>query len=113
MKAVVVLLLCLGITFGFEVPHNRTKRFLVFPPGSATGVLIALAIPLDLPHRAVFVSYNFESNYSPPVLASDYTQSIIQKVSFRRKESKNSQLRGVSRSLLISKTNFWKCNLNI
>ncbi|XP_059621824.1 uncharacterized protein LOC132265262 [Phlebotomus argentipes] len=49
---------------------SRDKRFL-FPQGSDIGVLVAIAVPLDLPHRSVFVSYNFETNYSPPTMASD------------------------------------------
>ncbi|XP_055678117.1 uncharacterized protein LOC129786890 [Lutzomyia longipalpis] len=51
--------------------HEREKRFLAFPINSATGVLVALAIPLIIPHRNVFVSYNFEANYNMPTMASD------------------------------------------
>lgn len=83
------IILIFGVFFSIEAlmhdDHhqeslNRTKRYLlVFPPNSATGVLIALAIPLDLPHRAVFVSYNFETNFNPPQKTTDYTQGILQK----------------------------------
>ncbi|GAB0088585.1 uncharacterized protein DMENIID0001_030420 [Sergentomyia squamirostris] len=48
----------------------RTKRF-IFPPGADVGVLVAIAIPLDIPNRSVFVSYNFEANFPPPTSASD------------------------------------------
>uniref|UniRef100_A0A1B0CF02 Secreted protein n=1 Tax=Lutzomyia longipalpis TaxID=7200 RepID=A0A1B0CF02_LUTLO len=51
--------------------HEREKRFLAFPINSATGVLVALAIPLIIPNRNVFVSYNFEANYNMPTMASD------------------------------------------
>uniref|UniRef100_T1H0J9 Uncharacterized protein n=1 Tax=Megaselia scalaris TaxID=36166 RepID=T1H0J9_MEGSC len=35
-----------------------------FPASSTAGTFVALAIPLDLPHRNVYVSYNFEANYN-------------------------------------------------
>ncbi|XP_019890267.1 uncharacterized protein LOC101890812 [Musca domestica] len=37
-----------------------------FPSNSAYGIFAALAVPLDLPHRNVFISYNFEANYNLP-----------------------------------------------
>uniref|UniRef100_A0A1B0CF04 Putative secreted protein n=1 Tax=Lutzomyia longipalpis TaxID=7200 RepID=A0A1B0CF04_LUTLO len=49
---------------------SREKR-LIYPVGADVGVLVAIAVPLDLPQRSVFVSYNFEANYPPPTLASD------------------------------------------
>lgn len=33
---------------------------------SSQQVFAALAVPLELPHRNVFVSYNFEANYNSP-----------------------------------------------
>ncbi|XP_059621788.1 uncharacterized protein LOC132265227 [Phlebotomus argentipes] len=53
-----------------KVP-GREKRWLAFPYNSATGVLVAIAVPLIIPHRNVFVSYNFEANYNMPTVASD------------------------------------------
>ncbi|XP_055706866.1 uncharacterized protein LOC129803954 [Phlebotomus papatasi] len=50
---------------------GRVKRVVAYPTNSATGILVAIAIPLDLPHRNVFVSYNFEANYNMPTRASD------------------------------------------
>uniref|UniRef100_A0A1B0D6N6 Uncharacterized protein n=1 Tax=Phlebotomus papatasi TaxID=29031 RepID=A0A1B0D6N6_PHLPP len=52
---------------------EREKRFLLYPDSitSDVGVLVAIAIPLDLPHRSVFVSYNFEANYPPPRTVAD------------------------------------------
>ncbi|XP_034478763.1 uncharacterized protein LOC117785003 [Drosophila innubila] len=40
--------------------------YLAFMPSSTHGVFAALAVPLELPHRNVFVSYNFEANYNSP-----------------------------------------------
>ncbi|XP_032586660.1 uncharacterized protein LOC6579189 [Drosophila mojavensis] len=40
--------------------------YLAFTPSSTHGVFAALAVPLELPHRNVFVSYNFEANYNSP-----------------------------------------------
>uniref|UniRef100_A0A1A9WF33 Uncharacterized protein n=1 Tax=Glossina brevipalpis TaxID=37001 RepID=A0A1A9WF33_9MUSC len=39
---------------------------LFYPSNSAYGLFAAIAVPLDLPHRNVFVSYNFEANYNLP-----------------------------------------------
>lgn len=39
---------------------------IMFPAGAATGILVALAVPVDLADRSVFVSYNFEMNYGMP-----------------------------------------------
>ncbi|XP_063368159.1 uncharacterized protein LOC134656528 [Cydia amplana] len=41
------------------------KRALVFPPDSLYGTFLAIAVPIDIPDKNVFVSYNFEANYSP------------------------------------------------
>ncbi|KPU76908.1 uncharacterized protein Dana_GF27681 [Drosophila ananassae] len=40
--------------------------FVAFTPASTHGIFAALAVPLELPHRNVFVSYNFEANYNLP-----------------------------------------------
>ncbi|XP_014102069.2 uncharacterized protein [Bactrocera oleae] len=37
-----------------------------FPTNSAYGIFAAIAVPLELPHRNVFISYNFEANYNLP-----------------------------------------------
>lgn len=63
-----------GITSQIDMEVlQREKRFLLYPDSvtSDVGVLVAIAIPLDLPHRSVFVSYNFEANYPPPRTVSD------------------------------------------
>lgn len=52
--------------------HNLQKRglfypWLVYSLNAATGILVAIAIPLhDIDDRNVFVSYNFEANYNMP-----------------------------------------------
>lgn len=59
--------------------HHRDKR-LVFTFNSATGVLCALSIPLIVPGRNIFVSYNFEMNYNMPTDSTDYTQGVLKRV---------------------------------
>ncbi|KAL9921576.1 uncharacterized protein ACN427_002541 [Glossina fuscipes fuscipes] len=46
------------------IHFNQTALF--YPSNSAYGLFAAIAVPLDLPHRNVFVSYNFEANYNLP-----------------------------------------------
>ncbi|KAH9629730.1 hypothetical protein HF086_009857 [Spodoptera exigua] len=43
---------------------SEHKRSLIFPPTSLYGTFLAIAVPIDIPNKNVFVSYNFESNYS-------------------------------------------------
>ncbi|XP_030561451.1 uncharacterized protein LOC115763140 [Drosophila novamexicana] len=45
---------------------RSADAYLAFVPSSTHGVFAALAVPLELPHRNVFVSYNFEANYNSP-----------------------------------------------
>ncbi|XP_023172816.2 uncharacterized protein LOC111600770 [Drosophila hydei] len=45
---------------------QQHDAYLAFVPSSTHGVFAALAVPLELPHRNVFVSYNFEANYNSP-----------------------------------------------
>uniref|UniRef100_A0A1I8NWF6 Uncharacterized protein n=1 Tax=Stomoxys calcitrans TaxID=35570 RepID=A0A1I8NWF6_STOCA len=47
-----------------NLPHSHSSLF--FPSNSAYGIFAAIAVPLDLPHRNVFISYNFEANYNLP-----------------------------------------------
>ncbi|XP_037957055.1 uncharacterized protein LOC119686993 [Teleopsis dalmanni] len=39
---------------------------VLYTRGSNYGLLAALAIPLDLPNRNIYVAYNFEANYGLP-----------------------------------------------
>ncbi|CAG4935722.1 uncharacterized protein LOC123698691 [Colias croceus] len=45
--------------------NDVQKRALIFPPTSLYGLFVAIAVPLDIPDKNVFVSYNFETNLSP------------------------------------------------
>uniref|UniRef100_A0A182K734 Uncharacterized protein n=1 Tax=Anopheles christyi TaxID=43041 RepID=A0A182K734_9DIPT len=58
----------------------RHKRTLVFTSDSATGILIALSVPLLIPDRNIFLAYNFEANYGMPGKASDFTQGALKRV---------------------------------
>lgn len=44
---------------------------LLYPVNAATGILVAIAIPIPLHEQSVFVSYNFEANYNMPNVAPD------------------------------------------
>ncbi|XP_023301277.2 uncharacterized protein LOC111683438 [Lucilia cuprina] len=55
--ATLVILCCY-----IRLSHNA----LFYPSNSAYGIIAAIAVPLDLPHRNVFISYNFEANYNLP-----------------------------------------------
>ncbi|XP_030387566.1 uncharacterized protein LOC115634136 [Scaptodrosophila lebanonensis] len=62
-----VLLCSFGITL--------SSAFLFYTRGSAIGFLAAVAIPLDLPNRNVYMAFNFESNYALP-LNDSYKQWV-------------------------------------
>ncbi|XP_049537073.1 uncharacterized protein LOC125951961 [Anopheles darlingi] len=62
-----------------EDSGDRQKRSLVFTFNSATGILIALSVPLLITGRNIFVAYNFEANYGMPIESTDYTQGILKK----------------------------------
>lgn len=55
-----------------DLHHHLQKRglfypWLVYSLNAATGILVAIAIPLhDIDDRNAFVSYNFEANYNMP-----------------------------------------------
>lgn len=83
---------------------SRYRRALAYPYNSCTGVsatttpnwcypysysmsksrflqvLIAIAVPLNLPHHNVFVSYNFEANYNMPTAATDISPGVFQRL---------------------------------
>ncbi|XP_058448622.1 uncharacterized protein LOC131428594 [Malaya genurostris] len=58
---------------------HREKR-IVFTFNSATGILVALSIPLIIPGRNIFMSYNFEMNYNMPTDSTDYTQGVLKRI---------------------------------
>ncbi|XP_055632483.1 uncharacterized protein LOC129772965 [Toxorhynchites rutilus septentrionalis] len=59
------------------VRNNRDKRSIFFPYNSCAGILIAIAIPLGIPDRNIFVSYNFEANYNSPQEPSVFTEGLF------------------------------------
>jgi hypothetical protein len=53
------------------IPRGIHKRglfypVLLYPYNACSGILVAIALPLALPGRNVFLSYNFEANYNMP-----------------------------------------------
>ncbi|XP_059621823.1 uncharacterized protein LOC132265261 [Phlebotomus argentipes] len=72
MKITYFLTIVLASAVAKSDHREREKRYLVaFPTNSATGILVAISVPLILPQRNVFVSYNFEANYNMPTTAAD------------------------------------------
>ncbi|KAL5290536.1 hypothetical protein ACFFRR_010108 [Megaselia abdita] len=73
-KFIVFIVLCSWV--------NGSFCALVFPTESgsaAWGIFAALAVPLNLPHRNVFMSYNFEANYNLPWHAENLIPGILEK----------------------------------
>ncbi|XP_047532656.1 uncharacterized protein LOC125067861 [Vanessa atalanta] len=83
--------------------HDVAKRGLIFPPTSLYGTFLAIAVPLDIPDRNVFVSYNFESNYAVisnitqidevifpnlPVVTARHSRSITRELAYTTLETK-------------------------
>ncbi|XP_017068744.1 uncharacterized protein LOC108106289 [Drosophila eugracilis] len=56
----------LGLVFLITVYLDLSNSFVAFTTASTHGIFAAIAVPLELPHRNVFVSYNFEANYNLP-----------------------------------------------
>ncbi|XP_053964075.1 uncharacterized protein LOC128867008 [Anastrepha ludens] len=46
--------------------RNLCGATLFFPDNTVLGMIFAIAVPIELPHRDVFLSYNFEANYNLP-----------------------------------------------
>ncbi|XP_031763113.2 uncharacterized protein LOC113510741 [Galleria mellonella] len=80
-----------------SLKNERQRRGLIFPPTSLYGTFIAIAVPVDIPDKNVFVSYNFESNYSVltnitqideviypnlPVISSRQSRSITRELAY-------------------------------
>lgn len=59
--------------------HKRGLFYpvLLYPYNACSGILAAIAIPLNVPNRNVFLSYNFEANYNMPNQASDSVPGMI------------------------------------
>uniref|UniRef100_A0A182N6E6 Uncharacterized protein n=1 Tax=Anopheles dirus TaxID=7168 RepID=A0A182N6E6_9DIPT len=60
---------------GSDVARSRQKR-IVFPLNAAMGIIFALAIPLGIPSRNIFMSYNFEGNYNSPADANIFSEGF-------------------------------------
>jgi hypothetical protein len=82
LRLTVILSLLISSIDGGAISDNRNhsraiqKRSLFYPSllypyNACTGILVAIAIPLTLPNRNVFVSYNFEANYNMANQPSD------------------------------------------
>ena len=76
---------CFGVFNSSESLVSVQKRATIFTPvlfpvNAATGILVAIAIPLSLPNRNVFVSYNFEANYNMPNVPSDSFPGPIKRI---------------------------------
>ncbi|XP_001353588.3 uncharacterized protein [Drosophila pseudoobscura] len=57
-------LLCLGLLM--VLAARLSQGFLFFPRQGSFGLLAAVAIPLDLSPKNVYMAFNFESNYALP-----------------------------------------------
>ncbi|XP_016997855.2 uncharacterized protein [Drosophila takahashii] len=57
-----VFFLGVALVLGLHLTHS----FLVFPRQGSFGLLAAVAIPLDLGPKNVYMAFNFESNYALP-----------------------------------------------
>lgn len=54
---------------------------IMFPVGSNTGILVALAVPLpDSPDQSAFVSYNFAALYGMPKFPADSITGPLNRV---------------------------------
>ncbi|XP_055547243.1 uncharacterized protein LOC129731362 [Wyeomyia smithii] len=90
MIKISLLLLVLSYDFRLTLSEERTspaesrvlqrEKRIVYTYNSATGILCALSIPLVIPGRNIFVSYNFEMNYNMPTDSTDYTQGALKRV---------------------------------
>ncbi|XP_055643578.1 uncharacterized protein LOC129779861 [Toxorhynchites rutilus septentrionalis] len=67
-----VLLLIAVPQIRSELLRRTDRSALRFPVGTSNGFLIAIAIPLEVPGRNIYLSHNFEMNYGLPGNASDF-----------------------------------------
>ncbi|KAG7300442.1 hypothetical protein JYU34_016063 [Plutella xylostella] len=95
--------LLIALTLSGAMGISREKRGLIFPPTSLYGTFLAIAVPIDIPDKNVFVSYNFESNYSTlnniteidevlfpnlPVVTARHSRSITRELAYTVLETK-------------------------
>lgn len=64
--------------------HKRGLFYpvLLYPYNACTGILVAIAIPLALPGRNVFLSYNFEGNYNMPNQPGDSGEKLFSTINY-------------------------------
>ncbi|XP_052863184.1 uncharacterized protein LOC128269820 [Anopheles cruzii] len=67
---------CTGGIDRQAVVKARQKRTIIFPGNPSLGLLFAIAVPLGIPDRNIFVSYNFEQNYNTPTQANHFTEGF-------------------------------------
>ncbi|XP_068147006.1 uncharacterized protein [Drosophila tropicalis] len=58
--------LILGVFLVLTFCLKSSDSIIPFTKASTHGIFVALAVPIQLPHRNCFVSYNFEANYNSP-----------------------------------------------
>ncbi|XP_041764120.1 uncharacterized protein LOC121589349 [Anopheles merus] len=75
MLAVLSIALSDGDAPEHDVVKSRQKR-IVFPLNAAIGIIFAIAVPLGIPSRNIFMSYNFEGNYNSPQDANVFTEGF-------------------------------------
>ncbi|XKL65888.1 hypothetical protein PGB90_009308 [Kerria lacca] len=59
---------------------NREKRYVTYPSGTAIGLLVAIALPIEVPEENLYFSLNFEANYNLPDNITQYYNSDIARV---------------------------------
>ncbi|XP_075979938.1 uncharacterized protein LOC142979064 [Anticarsia gemmatalis] len=99
-------LLILSLVYPGTLGKLEQKRALVFPPTSLYGTFVAIAVPVDIPDKNVFVSYNIESNYSVitniteideaifpnlPIVSSRHSRSITRELAYTVLENRFSE----------------------
>lgn len=65
----------------FVPPPPPLFPAILYPINAATGILVAIAVPVPLHDQSVFVSYNFEMNYNMPNIPSDSILGPLTRVS--------------------------------
>lgn len=71
------MFICL-IKYSNSSDANCSKYFLF----RYSKYVVAVALPIDLPGRNIYVSYNFEANYVLPSSSTDFTQGFYDKIFF-------------------------------
>ncbi|XP_055605716.1 uncharacterized protein LOC129753895 [Uranotaenia lowii] len=72
----ILMVVLLKLITALQTVESRQKRTLLITEDSATGILAAIAVPLEKekPHGVdIFASYNFEANYGMTTEATDWT----------------------------------------